>query len=537
MPAGRSKLCRLPSLASYAVSLEIADREQPTSLKLEMQLRRKELECHRWCTHMRFSILHISDLHRDLSDEINNTCLLDSLENDFNQFDRQTPTIARPSISIVSGDLIFGVKPGGADAAKEQNRQYAQAEEFLVGLAERFFDGRRERIVILPGNHDVSYDDVIASTLKIDIPSDLEEKTQLVDELFSTNSRLRWSWRDLCFYKIVDHDRYLKRLHRFATTFESFYEGKRGFPFEPEKQYDIFEFPDLGFCVAALNSCFNNDPLRRAGAFHPAALTDACRILRHPDRAGWLLAATWHHNVAGGPTLDDYLDTEFLQLLIDAGVSLGFHGHQHLPECFDERYRIGPSPRKITIVSASTLCAAPRNLKPGVPRSYNIVEVDTDAWNGRVHQRQMVNMLFNLPVWGPGHFNATNNSYFDFELCKPLATRPPQLDVQITLERADNYLGAHQCNEALGVLDAVKNLPLARPLLLRALTELADPRRTITMLWPPLTIAEAVTVGGALLENSTRQEAEAFLKLPFVSASMDASVQDIVRRIHEGRLR
>jgi hypothetical protein len=60
------------------------------------------------CTHMRFSILHISDLHSDLTDEIDNKWLLDSLNNDFNQFEKQTPTIARPSLSIVSGDFIFG---------------------------------------------------------------------------------------------------------------------------------------------------------------------------------------------------------------------------------------------------------------------------------------------------------------------------------------------------------------------------------------------------------------------------------------------
>ena len=144
---------------------------------------------------MHFSILHISDLHRDLSDEINNKWLLDSLENDFNQFGKQTPQIIRPSLCIVSGDLIYGVKPGTPDGTKEQNRQYAQAEEFLVGLADRFFDGKRERIVILPGNHDVSYEEVMGSSLKIDIPSDPDKKAQMVAELFSPNSRLRWSWR------------------------------------------------------------------------------------------------------------------------------------------------------------------------------------------------------------------------------------------------------------------------------------------------------------------------------------------------------
>jgi hypothetical protein len=214
------------------------------------------------------------------------------------------------------------------------------------------------------------------------------------------------------------------------------------FPLLPEQQHSIFDFPELLFCVVALNSCFNNDPLRRAGAFHPAALTEACRALRQTRRAGWLMAAAWHHNLVGGPTLDDYLDAEFLQLLIDAGASLGFHGHQHSAECFDERYRMGPSSRKMTIISAGTLCAEPRTLKPGVPRSYNVVELDMASWTGRVHQRQMVNTLFPLPVWGPGHYNSTNNSFFDFELCKPLTTRPHQLDLQLTLDRADKLLGA-----------------------------------------------------------------------------------------------
>jgi len=68
---------------------------------------------------MRFAILHISDLHRDLSDEINNEWLLDSLQNDFDQFEKQSPPITRPTLSIVSGDLIYGVKPGNADSAKE----------------------------------------------------------------------------------------------------------------------------------------------------------------------------------------------------------------------------------------------------------------------------------------------------------------------------------------------------------------------------------------------------------------------------------
>jgi hypothetical protein len=149
----------------------------------------------------------------------------------------------------------------------------------------------------------------------------------------------------------------------------------------------------------------------------------------------------------------------------------------------------------------------------------------------------MVNTLFNLPVWGPGHFNITNGSFVDFKLCEPLMARPAQLDTQLALDRADNLLGRRQWAEAADVLEHMKDVPLRRPLLVKALAELGDARRTIALLWPPQSTVEAVIVGGAILDNGTRKEAEAFVGLGLVSGSTDASVRDVVRRIHERRLK
>ena len=191
----------------------------------------------------------------------------------------------------------------------------------------------------------------------------------------------------------------------------------------------------------------------------------------------------------------------------------------------------------MTVISSSTLCAEPSNLRPGVPRSYNVVEVDTDVWTGRVHQRQMVNRLFNLPVWGPGHFISTNSSFIDFQVCKPLKIRSTQLDAQLALDRAEKLLGNQQWRETLDILDGIKDSPLARPLLLKALEELGDPGRTIATLWPPLTSTETVMLGGAILDRGTREEAEAFIKIDFVSNTVDASVREISKRVFERRLK
>ena len=114
---------------------------------------------------MQFSVLHISDLHRDLNDEVNNTWLLDSIEKDIGNYRNQDPPILLPSLCIVSGDLVYGVSLSNPNSSDEIKRQYSQAEEFIVGLADRFFDGNREHVVIIPGNHDVCYPDVMACLL------------------------------------------------------------------------------------------------------------------------------------------------------------------------------------------------------------------------------------------------------------------------------------------------------------------------------------------------------------------------------------
>jgi hypothetical protein len=343
---------------------------------------------------MRFSILHISDLHRDLRDEVANGPLLDSLARDGERYADQDPAILLPSICIVSGDLVFGVRPDVVGASEELERQYAQAEDFLIRLTDTFFGGDRARVVLLPGNHDVSYPAVVGSAKRVDIPAEPADRKRLTDEYFAPKSRLRWSWSEYCFYRIVDNTVYEERSAGFAKLYDRFYRGARTFGKTPQEQFGIFDYPELGLSVVAFNSCYRNDPLRRAGGFEPTAFSAGCRELRDVKRAGWVIAAAWHHNVTGGPSQDDYLDTEFIQVLIDAGVSIGFHGHQHSHDCVDERYRLGPEQRKMTVVSAGTLCAEPRNLKPGVARGYNVVELNT----------------FTLPVWGLGHFYSTGTS-------------------------------------------------------------------------------------------------------------------------------
>lgn len=488
-------------------------------------------------TAVRYSILHLSDLHRDPHDEVQNGPLLDSIERDVARFEQEEPPITRPSICLVSGDLVYGVRPTAPDAEAELARQCEQARDFLENLAERLFAGDLNRIILVPGNHDVSYSCTMNSVVRVDTPEAPAEREALVAEYFAPKSTLRWSWSELCFYRIAQVARYEQRFGAFAGLYHAFYRGHRSFASSPDSQHAIFDYPDLHLCVLALNSCYDNDPLNRTAAFHPCCISEACRMLRDASRSGRLVAAVWHHSLFGPPHDNDYLDSGPLQNLIDAGVSLAFHGHQHQTECIDERYRLGPGMRKITLVGAGTLCAGPRALKPGIPRSYNVIEIDTDEWTGRLHQRQMLNGKFDLPIWGPGHIIAANTSHFPFSISPPLHDRPARLDVELALQRAESLVGSRNWAAALSALTPIKDLPLARLFLLKAAVELGDPRRTIELLWPPRSAAEAVCVGGALVHAGTREEAEAFVNLPLVVAATDASVREIEARVRGRHLR
>lgn len=482
---------------------------------------------------MKVSILHLSDLHRDLSDELDNEALLESLAVDASQFPSQNPIIQKPDICIVSGDLVYGVAHDRPDYDVELKRQYSQAEEFLIRLADTRFDGNRDRIVIIPGNHDVAFPLVVQSCVRRDIPTNVEGKSSLVGKLFEPHSQLRWSWGELCFHEITDQNAYLSRFQYFAEFYARFYQNTRTFSLEPEQQYDVFDFPDLNLSVAAINSCYENDPFNRAGNIHPRALIEVCRSLRAPARSSRMIVATWHHSLSGRPSQDDYMSSELVQHLIDAGVSLGLHGHQHSAECLDERYRMGPNPRKITIISAGTLCSGPKNLKSGHARGYNIIELDSDAGQGRVHQRRMANDLFDIPIWGPGQFQITNDSFVDFEISAPLKQAPDDTGSKQILIDAEKMIGEKYWSSAIELLKPIKDDPVARTFIVKALQEIDNDDLVIEMLWPPQKVGEIVLVGAAVSQIKDKDRAEKFLELSDVKNSQDRSVLDIVNRIKE----
>ncbi len=472
---------------------------------------------------MKISMLHISDLHRDPDNSIRNDVLLDSLENDRRHYTaEETPAVRSPDLIIVSGDIIQGIEPDVPDPEERLRKQYQEALSFLGQLTDRFVGGDRNRVVVVPGNHDVSAYHFEKSLQRVDVLPD--RKKGLVTQLFSSGSLLRWSWSGFELYKIADQALYAQRLAAFAEFYASFYEGARTYDLEPARQLDIFDFPEFDMIVAGFSSCYNNDLFNRQGAIHPACIADSGSRLRQPSLKVRLRIAVWHHNAEGLPTRSNFMDPDLIQNLIDRGFSLGFHGHQHRPQCLDTRFRYGTD-RKITLISAGTLCGG-SSFRFG--RAYNLIELDTATRMGRLHVREMQNDDLSLPIWGRRALPPNSSAYYEFQYDPPPAPTVHHNATTVALIKAQKSYDLADYQNAADVLTTVAaSDDLARPLLLDCLVKLKDMRTLIARFDPPSSAAEAIHVMDALWAEGRRDRLSEVLVLPLIKESADPSVIEI----------
>ncbi|PPC99392.1 MAG: hypothetical protein CTY31_10615 [Hyphomicrobium sp.] len=472
---------------------------------------------------MTISILQLSDLHRDPNNPIRNDVLLQSLENDKARYTKKDdPSVRPPDVIIVSGDVIQGVWPGTPDFEARLAEQYAEALEFLSRLADRFVAGDRQRVVIVPGNHDVSACHFMESLTKVDILPD--RKKALLSQLFSPESDLRWSWDDLALFKISDAERYKQRLAAFQKFYSDFYKATRTYDLDATKQFDVFDYPTLDLTITAFSSCYNNDILNKQGAIHPACVAGAVELLRHPQYNNRHRLAVWHHNTEGLPSQSDYMDAGILQNLIDGGYSVGFHGHQHRPQFLDTRFKYGEE-RRITVISAGTLCG---HASFAHARAYNIIELDTEKNTGRLHLREMQNDNLQNPIWSRRPLRMGNSAAFlDFEFDPP--PEPVSSDnATEALVEAQRLFEAGEFALAVPLLDGLfRTDQLARRLLLECLLRMDASAEIIARFIPSVSASESIAVMDALWTTGQKEQLRQFLDHKNIAATTDPSVAEL----------
>ena len=456
-----------------------------------------------------YSILHLSDLHRSDSEPIANETLIASLLADRDRFRIETPEIPSPDALVVSGDIIWGAKLGQHGFEKDIVRQYEVATEFLAELTERLFAGDRSRVVVVPGNHDCCWNTAFSAMSGVPVG---EEPDDLLAELESSTSQLRWDWRERKLYAVSDKDRYAQRLDAYWDFVESFYSGyDLEFPIQRGTGYNLFELDEGRILVVAFSSLFANDCFSVRASFEPTAVANAALRVRDRGRHYNLRAAVWHHGIYSKPSHGaDYLAINTVHELIGHGFRLGLHGHQHFAE-MGSHYVHVPGRDEMAIVSAGSLCAGLKELPRGVDRQYNVVVIPDDYSEVRVHVREMTK---------GNHFVASAGvSRFDNGMVR-MRLRPVNSEAAVSPmpdERRDSKLileaevelRSGRAEKALEMLESItsENDPYGRRLLIQAAEKLERWDKLAVILDPPQTADERVRLVEALARSGRVDEA------------------------------
>ena len=267
-------------------------------------------------------------------------------------------------------------------------------------------------MIIVPGNHDVSFPDSRLSMT----PEAREADSDNLKSLQERNPEIRWKWDELSFYKVADKQRYADRFHLFIDFYNDFFQGIRQYPDHPTKKADCVMFPEDNISFSLFNSCDGVDHLNDAANIDEEALSSVMQKLRENFNEGYLNIGVWHHHYYGGPYETNYMNRERIAEMSHRFIRIGLFGHQHMSQVAeffsgDLAFSEGQDNDKVLLVSSGTLFGGSRELPYGCKRQYNIIEIDVK--NGEadvsIHVREdhNLNVQSKIPYWRKKDFNAS----------------------------------------------------------------------------------------------------------------------------------
>ncbi len=297
-------------------------------------------------------LLHLSDLH--LGTPADAQKYLGQLATDLTQ----ELKVRRLEYLLISGDV----------ATRSVPNEYEAALALVEGVVDRFgLDA--DRVVVVPGNHDLNWDlsaQAYRYVPKHQLPRELTE-----DYVAQGNLAVQ-----------RDETAYGQRFSHFSSGFyKRLYQGIE-YPIDAAEQALTRFRPDDRLLFLTLNSCWQIDHLHpeRSGIC-PQALSRALDRIMDERYKDWLKIAVWHHPVTGQEMMND----EFLQLLSVHNFQLCLHGHIH--EAQQGFYKYDEN-RGLHIVGAGTFGAPVPDQTPGIPLQYNLLILDPEGRSLTVETRK-----------------------------------------------------------------------------------------------------------------------------------------------------
>jgi DNA repair exonuclease SbcCD nuclease subunit len=464
-----------------------------------------------------FTILHISDIHRGPHTDLNNlyeSLITDSLECEKNG-------ILKPSIIVVSGDIVEGAEGENAEQAVKQ--QYEEAAEFLTRLADYFLQKDKNRLIIVPGNHDMFRGMSEASMVPYKLLADDNPK------VLRRNPMIRWSWKDLKFYKIAHEDIYAKRFDLFVEFYNTFYAGIRTINGSPETSSDIVDLENYGISFVLFNSCYRLDHLRYSGEIYVNAVSGQASRLRQLSRDGRLIVGVWHHHTQGLPDEENYMDYRILPSMVHNGIQVGLFGHQHFSQIINH-YTSVDEDKEMLLISSGSLYGGRNQLVSGCSRQYNIIGVNIQGENATitVNVRTDRQPDFDIPNWTTCPIGKNNQERYEHVI----KVEQPSNDEQL-LELVETAKASGDYESALRKLyRQFKDNPRYNMLVDSMLPKVKmSPDELISILQHPRSETQAIIVLDALGKCRDMDKVNAILHDSYLVNSDSTIVKDLRQRL------
>jgi SpoVK/Ycf46/Vps4 family AAA+-type ATPase/serine/threonine protein kinase len=340
-------------------------------------------------------ILHLSDLH--IKQDADPISLFQPLFADMED-KKEGLGITELDYLVITGDLTSRAKP----------EEFDKAAQFITELKDRYKLGN-EQCIIVPGNHDLTWEDEAYEWKKVKGNQQEQEKCVKQGEGFLIR-------KDEIIYS-----------QKFKNFSEHLYSPikERPYPLPFEEQCIPFLFADHRILILAMNSAWEIDEyFKDRSGIHNGALSrgliNAKYSIEESKKMGKLYEdtplikiAVWHHPVTGNEKIED---DAFLGRLRREDFKLCLHGHVHEDRADVIGY-IHPT-RKIYVAGTGSFDAPGPDRPEAIPRLYSVLEIQPDHRSIRVHtrcKRKYTGEWEGWAVW-PGKTKHSKLEYYDIEL-------------------------------------------------------------------------------------------------------------------------
>ncbi|MCP3060966.1 metallophosphoesterase [Myxococcus sp. K38C18041901] len=299
-------------------------------------------------------ILHISDLHRTNDEKVSNPEVLNDLLAAIRTFN-DGPF----DLIVLSGDIT-------QEATEDE---FKEAEQFLDDLATKLMNGVRERIIVVPGNHDINWKAASAGNFKLTrgtVPEDGKQRPGLV---VVPNG-----------YILPTEETAQQAISNFRDSYHRFY--KTNYPSVTQERFQFLEPKDLPIGILALDTIIGMHHFSDTPHVDRTALIDG---LQKAQATAKRFIAVGHHGPIRLRNQHDGVEGWCLERLLDGQAAMYLHGHVHETQIshFSRDGIVG-----IPCIGVGSLVAGPRQRPESSARQYHVIQFPLRGRRGRVLVRR-----------------------------------------------------------------------------------------------------------------------------------------------------